>query len=544
MNNDDQPIVDKSVVRMFMFDLYSEPRTIFREYIQNAYDAITEAVEQNILTSIKDGMVYVNIDQTNHIVTVEDNGIGVQSEIAAKVLKSIGVSTKKHKGRAGFMGIGRLVGGGYCRELIFETSAKDENVISKMTFDVPKIDKLLEDDNYESATEVIAATTKFETIRVDKTEDIEKHFFKVILNDVSAQYTDMLLNEESIKKYLLQTAPIPFNMMFKRIIKKSIKEHPNYEPFFSNLGYIRLNLNKNVDLQKLYSDEVEGTGSGSNDKIDKLRVFELNDDDGQKLAWGWYAITPFTQKIAINPQTELTKGIRLRVKNIQVGDYNFFGGEGYFTQSRNNEYFIGEIHTIHPNIKPTPERENLVPTIEAKHLKLKIKEFFKEELSKVVSGANDTKNAIKKYKEADKQLAELENKETSPEFTEEVKQEKIEQAIEEKQKASNQLNNLMARRDKEETSLGLKEVLDLYKSQIAESDIKVAPKPKESSKTPKEDKKTDIKAKIDLLSAKYSKAQMKIIKQVIKLLDRIYGKTKYADLVKSIEYSILDGLDK
>ncbi len=537
-------IVDKSVIRMFMFDLYSEPKTIFREYVQNAYDSIVEAVEQDILHSIKDGMVYINIDQSNRIITIEDNGIGVPSKIAPKVLKSIGVSTKKHKERAGFMGIGRLVGGGYCKELIFETSAKGEKEVSRLTFDIPHIDELLNDDDYESATDVIEATTRFETL-LDTDTEPDKHFFRVILNEVSTQYIESLLDEDSIKKYLLQIAPIPYNMMFKRIIKKSIKEHPDYESFFDNLGYIRLNLNKSVDLQKLYSDEVEGTGLNSNDKIDRLRVFELNDDDGEKLAWGWYAITPFTQKIAINTQTELTKGIRLRVKNIQVGDFNFFGGEGYFTQSRHNEYFIGEIHTIHPNIRPIPERSDLIPTIETKHLKAKIREFFKEELSKVVSGANDTKIAIKKYKEADKQLADLEKKKTSPEFTEEVKKEKIEKAKEEKEKASHQLNNLMARRDKEETSVGMKEVLDLYKEQIDKSDIKVTPPPKKDAKSEKpKDKADGVKSKLDLLSAKYSKPQMKIIKQVIKLLDKLYGKTKYADLVKSIEYSILDGLDK
>ena len=139
-------IVDKSVIRMFMFDLYSEPKTIFREYVQNAYDSIVEAVEQGILHSIKDGMVYINIDQSNRIITIEDNGIGVPSKIAPKVLKSIGVSTKKHKERAGFMGIGRLVGGGYCKELIFETSAKGEKEVSRLTFDIPHIDELLNDE--------------------------------------------------------------------------------------------------------------------------------------------------------------------------------------------------------------------------------------------------------------------------------------------------------------------------------------------------------------------------------------------------------------
>lgn len=537
-------IVNKSVVRMFMFDLYSEPKTIFREYVQNAYDSILDAVEQGILPSVKDGMVYVNIDQANRIITIEDNGTGVPSSIAPKVLKSIGVSTKKDRKRAGFMGIGRLVGGGYCRELIFETSAQGEKDISRVTFDIPHIDALLDDDDYESATDVLETTTKFETFKAEDI-DTDKHYFKVILNDVSTQYVESLLDEESIKKYLLQIAPIPYNMMFKRIIKKSIKEHPDYKSYFDNLGYIRLNLNKSVDLQKLYSDEVEGTGLNSNDKIDRLRVFELNADDGEKLAWGWYAITPFTQKIAINAQTELTKGIRLRVKNIQVGDYNFFGGEGYFTQSRNNEYFIGEIHTIHPNIRPIPERSDLSPTPETKLLKTKIKEFFKEELSKVISGANDTKIAIRKYIEADKQLADLENTKTSPEFTEEVKNDKIEKAKEEKAKANRQLNNLMARRDKEDTSVGMKEVLDLYKVQLDNSEIRITAPTKNTTIPKKEENKLDgIKQKIDLLSAKYSKPQMRIIKQIIKILDKLYGKTKYADLVKSIEYSILDGLDK
>jgi len=529
--------VDKNTLNLFMFSMYGEPKTIYREYVQNAYDSIETAAEEGILSTVQDGIVYITIDKGARKIKIEDNGTGVSSQYAED-LRDIGKTNKQRGKQAGFHGIGRLVGAGYCHKLILETSAKGETVKSILTFDVDKVQQMLSDEDIDlSANEVIDQATTLNNFEV---EDANEHYFRVTLLGIREEYVQELLNEEIIKNYLLQVAPLSFGTLFKPIIKKSVKDNDIYKSYFDNIGCIKLNINKCYDLKKLYTDEVEGTGTQENDAIDRLRIFEIKGDDGNLLAWGWYAITPFTQKISITPKTELTKGIRLRVKNIQIGNYNYFGGEEYFTQSRNHEYFIGEIHTVHPNIYPTAERSDLTPTNETLLLKRKIKAFFKEELSKVISGANDIKNAIKKVQEADSDLEKLSKQAISPEFTRERKEEKEEEARDKKEENGQRIGNLLSRQENPSTTEGVNFMLDVYRKRIDAANIPVV-SPKKSTRNVKNTKDDNLTLKMDELSNRLSRSQISVVRKIFKILNKLYGK-KYADLIRSIEYSIIEGL--
>ena len=124
--------IGKDLIQMLMFALYPEPETIFREYIQNASDSIKEAVNQNIIDK-DDGHISIEIKPEIQTITITDNGIGINSNVAESVLKDIAQSTKKNKSyNAGFYGIGRLVGAGYCRQLTFRTSVKGEENYSEL----------------------------------------------------------------------------------------------------------------------------------------------------------------------------------------------------------------------------------------------------------------------------------------------------------------------------------------------------------------------------------------------------------------------------
>lgn len=61
-NNTYQPIVGKNLIEILMFSMYSDSLIIFREYVQNAFDAIVEAKRQGILSNIKEGQVSITID--------------------------------------------------------------------------------------------------------------------------------------------------------------------------------------------------------------------------------------------------------------------------------------------------------------------------------------------------------------------------------------------------------------------------------------------------------------------------------------------------
>ena len=148
---------------------------------KNACDSINEAAELGIIEK-KDGHVSINIDKFHHTITIEDNGTGIKADKAEMTLKYIAHSKKKKESAAGFYGIGRLVGGGYCKQLSFTTSAQGEDVASEMVFDMAQIREILEDDeDNSSASEVIHKVTTF---RNDIAEEPQKHYFKVVLKDI------------------------------------------------------------------------------------------------------------------------------------------------------------------------------------------------------------------------------------------------------------------------------------------------------------------------------------------------------------------------
>lgn len=131
--------VRKKILSMLMFQLYSDERTIYREYVQNALDSINKAIDTRVLNQAKDGVVIIDIDAKHKVIKIKDNGAGIESANAVRTLLDISPSNKDGVSQAGMYGIGRLVGGGYCHELIFRTSARGEAIGTQITFDVDKI---------------------------------------------------------------------------------------------------------------------------------------------------------------------------------------------------------------------------------------------------------------------------------------------------------------------------------------------------------------------------------------------------------------------
>ena len=112
--------IGKNLLEQLMFSLYSNAETIYREYLQNASDAIKDAEMQGILDE-GDGHVTINIDKFHNRVVISDNGTGIPAAEAEARLKDIAKSSKRADYFAGFYGIGRLVGAGYCKTLSFKT---------------------------------------------------------------------------------------------------------------------------------------------------------------------------------------------------------------------------------------------------------------------------------------------------------------------------------------------------------------------------------------------------------------------------------------
>ena len=139
--------VGKYTLESLTTGMYSDPKIVYREYIQNACDQIDKAYEKGILHpgnpdslgDLGEGRIDIWIDEKNRTVSIEDNATGICSADFEKTLADIANSDKKLGEDKGFRGIGRLCGLAYCKELVFSSTAKRENVISIMRCDAVKM---------------------------------------------------------------------------------------------------------------------------------------------------------------------------------------------------------------------------------------------------------------------------------------------------------------------------------------------------------------------------------------------------------------------
>jgi molecular chaperone HtpG len=339
-------IIGKNIIEILTTGMYHNPLVIFREYIQNSIDAINEAVNRKILDDISEGDVQVTVDKEKRTVSFEDNGIGVPSEKAFRILTSIAASSKDRTKNLGFRGIGRLAGLAYCDDLLIETSTKGEASKTVLKWDGKKLREIIGDksDN-KLASDVVEAIT---SLSVGLLEREDAHYFKVKLLNVK---NDKLLDVESVKRYLRMVAPVKFyhpTFMFSHDIVKGLVDRgvkcDGYKVFVNT-----------TELFKAYQNNVYQEDKTHKKRIDEIigtEFFELYSKDNQLLAVCWYALTKNMQLI---PVFNEAWGIRFRKGNIQVGDE--FTLQRFFRENRFHRYFFGEIHVVHDELFPNGQRD-------------------------------------------------------------------------------------------------------------------------------------------------------------------------------------------
>ena len=493
--NEYKSVVGKKLIEILMFSMYPDAKIIYREYIQNSRDAIKDAVKVGILNQLNEGHIIVNIDNAQRRITITDNGTGVSVKEVEPVLLNIADSTKDGETSAGQFGIGRLVGGGYCKKLSFKTSFKGEKYASEIVFDVEAARAILDDDkDRRSAAEVVDAIAD----RKLHEEEESKHYFIVTLDEVRSEYPE-LLNSQIISEYLKEVAPIDYQFVFKNnLIQTSVPT--DYVELQKQIGYCQLSINEDTDIRKKYGLNIAGT----NDKINGLEYFKIQDEDYGLLAWGWYALTEFSQAI---PDSDNNRCFRLRKHNILIGDKNYLNQ--FHKEPRGNKYFYGEVHAVHPKLKPNSARDGLAPTPEAMRLQECLRDYFYT-LYQLYHLANQMKIASRDIVAAKAEIAQTEHEDVP-----EVKQ-KWETAQKKLESATNST--------KAQSEAGQK-VVEIYKKKL-EDIIKNPPVPMATqtnggtivaeppvSNTPKQ-----TLDKFDTLKLKYSEQEVIIVRRAFKYL--------------------------
>ena len=99
-NMSGKPQIGKDVIESLTLGMYEDCRFIYREYIQNAADAIDKAVSEGLMEK-SHNQIMVSIDAERRIV-IEDNGTGISRKNVANILLNIAHSTKQRGIDKGF----------------------------------------------------------------------------------------------------------------------------------------------------------------------------------------------------------------------------------------------------------------------------------------------------------------------------------------------------------------------------------------------------------------------------------------------------------
>lgn len=366
--------------------MYKNSQIIFREYIQNSCDAIDKAVALRIL-SADEGKIEIWIDADKRFISVEDNGTGIIAEEFEITLQSIAQSNKQLDSEKGFRGIGRLCGLAYCRELIFSTTAKNENVVSIMRIDAAKLRSRFYGDKKYTAQEVLDDVIIVEKKISDKV--VAEHWFKVEMIDISTE-NDVLLDVSTIRDYLSFVAPVEYRNTF--FLSQKIYEHAATLNF--KIDEYKINLNGEQLVKKYKTDFKTSQGE---DEIFDLRFNDFYNDDGKLIAWSWIGLSKFKGVIKQDSKTSNNKmrSIRLRKGNIQIGEADAL--QKLFSEERGIHYFIGEVFAVDKNLIPNSQRDYFIENSALKIFENVLTDYF-EELHKVYYGASDINSAIKNIK--------------------------------------------------------------------------------------------------------------------------------------------------
>lgn len=351
--------IGKGLLKICMGDNYTDATVVFREYVQNAIDAIYQAESLGII-SPTDNYVSININSGN--VQIMDRGIGVKSDEIGPILVDLGNSTKTNSD-IGQYGIGRLSGANWCDKIVFETSYFGEPIRSILTFDSKLARKLVQEKDSQDCGDVMDEVTSC----VFESEAENLHYFRVTLVNVKEELRD----EETIKSYLSFIAPVPYDENFyDDCQKKAFLKYPEFKELSMKEKTCKVHLNDKPVVKPYTSSIYIGNEPL---KITPPTFFKITDEDFGDLAWGWYSINEEARQMGEGVNY---KGLRLRAKNMAVGGQDYL--IGCFKNPTDANYVIGEVFVMHEGIQPTGSRDGIKSSKEYTELEIRLKKKCRE----------------------------------------------------------------------------------------------------------------------------------------------------------------------
>lgn len=343
-------VIGKDLLELLTGAMYSDPMMIFREYVQNAADAIDELVSGPRDPDATLPSIRIEVDTANRRIVIRDTGTGVPKDHFERQLSAIGASTKRGQAKRGFRGVGRLSGLGYSRSLIFRSRRSKADPVMEMSWDGKALKQRLRDPEYRD--DLGALIRAIASVRAIPGGDYPARFFEVELGGVARIKNDALLNPEVIVRYLGEVAPVEFGTDFKAGIEIAA--------FLADHGVITpptLTVVAGANEWKVtrpHADSFDMTNGRS--RIRQVETFILPGIEDEVAAVGWVAHHDYLG--ALSRSTGMD-GIRVRCGGVQIGDSRLL--DELFPEARFNAWSVGEVHVLSQSIVPNGRRDNFEP---------------------------------------------------------------------------------------------------------------------------------------------------------------------------------------
>ena len=321
--------------------MYATPLSMYREYIQNAADAVAGS---RLSGRAK---VVIEIDVSGRRIRIRDNGPGLSREEALERLLPIGRSDKTLGIDRGFRGVGRLAGLAFAKTVSFTTRACEDQAVTRITWHSDRLPELTSTES--ELEEAILDCVDVETFPASNHPE---HFFEVEVGDVARHSTGLLLNRDAVRDYVGEVCPVPMSSEFPFADMVEGLFHGAEAPLT-----LEVLLEGDPDpIERPYGESIR-LSANKDAEFTEFQVVRIPSVDGNgETALGWVAHSSYLGAV---PKELRVRGIRARVGNIQIGGEAVF--DDLFTEERFNRWCVGELHILDSRIIPNARRDYFQP---------------------------------------------------------------------------------------------------------------------------------------------------------------------------------------
>ncbi len=321
--------------------MYGNPLSIYREYIQNAADAVTRSGFPG------KARVDIAIDVSERRVRIRDYGPGLSRKEALERLLPIGRSDKALGIDRGFRGVGRLAGLAFAKTVSFTTRADEDQAVTRITWHSDRLTEL-------ASTESELEEAILDRVDVEALPDSDHpdHFFEVEVGDVARHSAGLLLNRDAVRDYVGEVCPVPMSSEF---------------PFAEKVEGLFYGIEAPLTLEVLLEGDPKPVerpygasirvSANKEAEFTEFEVVRMPSVDGNgEAVLGWIAHSSYLGAI---PKEQRVRGIRARMGNIQIGGEAVF--DDLFTEERFNRWCVGELNILDSRIIPNARRDYFEP---------------------------------------------------------------------------------------------------------------------------------------------------------------------------------------